>query len=75
MIKLADLDPKIAENVLTFDCPTCRDHRIRVPLHPRQDHTGRAWSHFGTIAELTLTPSVDTGCFHGLIQGGNVIPC
>ncbi len=75
---LAELDPVInANNVLIFDCPNCRDHRIRVPLSP----TGKkleggplGWGYTGDLSNLTLDPSVNAGCWHGHIENGVITP-
>lgn len=75
-MKLKDLDAKLNENVLTFDCPSCKDqnaHKIRVPLSPATDRHGQSWNHGGEFPEtLTLQPSVDAGCWHGWITNGEV---
>lgn len=77
MKRLAELNATLKNDVLVFDCPSCggqNAHRIRVPLKPRRDHTGRAWDRVGTFPEtLTLNPSVDAGCWHGDITNGAAV--
>jgi hypothetical protein len=77
-MKLTDLAPEIAgSGFLVFDCPNCRgdaSHRIRVPLSPAVGSNGCSWQHTGdTVETLTLTPSVDAGCWHGNITDGRLV--
>lgn len=76
-MKLTELNPKFGrDGFLVFDCPVCngdRAHRIRVSLAPALDKRGQSWSHIGEFPDsLTLTPSVDAGCWHGFIKAGEV---
>lgn len=89
MLPLAALDPKLtAEGILTFDCPACtpglptskvtdnsEQHRLRIPLKPaKNNQRGYSWDHSGEFPlTITLTPSVDAGCWHGFVTGGQVI--
>jgi len=78
-MKLADLDPKLAGGFLRFDCPVCSKigdcHAIRVPLAPQVDRHGQSWQHAGQFPDtLTLTPSVNAGCWHGHITNGEIVP-
>jgi len=75
---LGDLNAEIKGGVLLFDCPTHRDHRIRVPLKglaaPNQH--GCAWDHVGTLPDITIWPSVNAeGCWHGFITAGALTSC
>lgn len=63
-----------------FDCPCGKGHALvcwfagKVPdsAFPKP---GR-WRAFGFgLADLTLTPSVNAGCWHGLITNGGVTIC
>ncbi len=71
-MNLVDLNGKLAGGYLVFDCPACRDHKIRVPLAPMQGPNGHSWQHSGEFPALTLTPSVDAGCWHGFVSMGFV---
>lgn len=77
--KLTDFDPVITANgFLVFDCPACSGdnaHRIRVPLAPAVDAQNHSWQHTGDLSNLTLTPSVDGGCWHGNIVNGTMRQC
>ncbi len=78
-MRLRDLNPKLsADGFLRFDCPTCTPqgnaHAIRVPLAPAVDQYGKSWQHTGEFPDsLTLTPSVNAGCWHGSITNGEMI--
>lgn len=75
-MKLTDLDARVKNGVLIFDCPTCsasgNAHGIRVALAPTVDVHGQSWQHSGEFPNLTLTPSVDAGCWHGFITNGEI---
>lgn len=75
-LKLIDLDPKLAHAVLTFRCPVCKDtpgeHRIRVTLKGART-IGFQWDWSGTFPNsLTISPSIDAGCWHGFITHGEI---
>jgi hypothetical protein len=77
--RLSDFDPRMRGGFLVFDCPTCAPqgnaHGIRVPLAPQQDQHGQSWQYSGEFPEtISLTPSVDAGCWHGFITNGDVTP-
>lgn len=76
---LADVDARIKGGFLIFDCPNpeCPNgrHGIRVPLAPQVDRHGQSWQHSGELPNLTLTPSVDAGCWHGFIRNGELVSC
>jgi hypothetical protein len=78
-MKLSELDPKLSDSgFLRFDCPACSKswnaHGIRVPLAPAVDGRGQSWQHTGAFPDsLTLTPSVDAGCWHGRIVNGEIV--
>lgn len=79
--------PTLAEaQSLWTTCPVCRTHGLRISLHGRGllDHQGShnregrpsRWHASGTgLADLTLQPSVDCGCWHGYITAGEVTKC
>lgn len=76
-MRLSELDPKLANGFLRFDCPVCStkgdSHAIRVPLAPQTDRWGQSWHYSGEYPEsLTLSPSVDAGCWHGNITNGEI---
>lgn len=75
-MKLSNLNPKLgSDSVLVFDCPCGKcGGRIRVPLAPATDSKGQSWQHTGELANLTLVPSVNAGCWHGHIQNGEIVP-
>jgi hypothetical protein len=42
-------------------------------LTPAVDRNGRSWTHTGEFPEtLSVTPSIDAGCWHGFITQGNI---
>jgi hypothetical protein len=70
-MRLIDLDPKLTTTTLRFDCPTCTrvgySHGIRIPV------TGSHWALPGEFPHsLTVTPSIDAGCWHGFITNGEI---
>jgi len=75
-MKLTDFEPNMAGGFLVFWCPACRgehDHRIRVPIAPTVFHE-HSWRPAGEFpATLTLTPSIDAGCWHGNLTNGELI--
>lgn len=74
-MRLLDLNPTIKEpGVLVFDCPCNKcGGRVRVPLLPNTNDRGQGWTHTGCLDNLTLTPSVNAGCWHGWIKDGSVV--
>lgn len=76
-MKLADLDPKLAANVLSFDCPCGAGHKIRVPIGAQLPNrsAGEVWQASGEFpASFTITPSIDAGCWHGHVTDGEITP-
>lgn len=74
-MRLSDLNPKLSDSrILRFDCPTCRDHGIRIPITGADPNkNGFVWAAEGEFPDtVTLTPSVDAGCWHGFICNGEV---
>lgn len=71
-LKLTSWEPQINNGFLMFLCPNCQDHQIRVPLNHTRDHNNRSWNHNfnGNFDELTVTPSINVGCWHKNIKGG-----
>lgn len=70
-MRLSELDPKLTTETLRFDCPTCTKegnaHGIRIPA------SGGTWTLSGEFPDsLTVTPSIDVGCWHGFIKDGEV---
>lgn len=87
MKKLTDLNPKFtgclrpdSGEQMQFDCPACGPgHRLSAYFQNPIDG-GEAngwtpkWERSGeTFEELTITPSIDYGCFHGWVEDGRVI--
>lgn len=74
---LIDLNPRFKEDVLSFDCPNCKDdnsHKIRITKCPLKDRNDRCWAFTGEFPNtLTLQPSVNAGCWHGNITDGKVV--
>jgi hypothetical protein len=69
-LKLAELNPKIdLQKVLVFDCPCGQGHKLRLPMGPEKTQ----WTATGDLANLTLTESVEVGCWHGFIKKGEII--
>lgn len=72
---------------LMFDCPKCPSrHKILVGFHDRgllpseashnKEGQPSRWHLRGTcFADMSLTPSIDTGCWHGFITGGLISTC
>jgi hypothetical protein len=64
-----------------FDCPcghggsqmvSFRGNRADGTPRPAMSN-GRAWQVSGsTLADITLTPSINTRCWHGFIENGNI---
>lgn len=75
---LSEFDPQWKEGVngeliLKMWCPCGRKarHRIRVPVTTAKLET--PWRRNGpSFTVLTIAPSVDTGCWHGVIEDGEV---
>lgn len=73
-MRLSELSPKLVADILVFDCPcgNCGG-RVRVPLTPLIEN-GRSWQHSGEFLDsLSLTPSVNAGCWHGHITNGEIV--
>lgn len=73
---LVDLNPKssaINGGFLVFDCPcgACAG-RIRIPIAPTKDGRGLSWSCTGEYPNITLSPSINAGCWHGWIVDGRI---
>jgi len=77
-MRLKDLDPKLSDaGFLRFCCPVCTPkgnaHSIRIPLAPTE-HKGLSWQHTGEFPDtLSVTPSINAGCWHGSITDGEVL--
>ena len=77
-MRLTELNPKLSDSgFLRFDCPVCSPkgdaHGIRVPLAPARDQYGQSWQHTGVFPDsITVTPSVNAGCWHGFIRNGEI---
>lgn len=75
---LSEFDPQWKEGVngeliLKMWCPCGRKsrHRIRVPITTVKVET--PWRRNGpSFGALTIAPSIDTGCWHGFIEDGQV---
>jgi len=77
-MKLRELDPKLsaATGILVFNCPCGRCGgriRLRVNSEPSRDPKALQWKMTGEFPDsLTLTPSINAGCWHGYIRDGEV---
>jgi len=77
-MRLSELDPKLSDSGwLRFTCPVCslkgNAHGVCIPLAPAVDRYGQSWQHTGEFPEtLSVTPSIDVGCWHGFITNGEV---
>jgi len=72
-VKLAELNPKIENDVLVFDCPCGAAHRLRVPVRRYENHKG-VWNLKGSsFADYTLAPSIRVPCWHGEITAGAIV--
>lgn len=75
-MRLTDLDPTLKAGHLTFRCPMCGDHMIRIPVADKAD--GNAWSASGTLENLTVKPSIRSETkprclWHGYVTDGAII--
>ena len=79
-IRLSALNPTLHEEagILVFDCPKCTGdnvHRIRVALDPPAKNP-KPWKRTGAFPDtLTLTPSINAGCWHGYVTNGEIVNC
>lgn len=79
-MRMMDLNPSLKGNalrgVVVFDCPTHRNHRIRVDFHAGPHGTVDGvflWNARGPLDRLTLSPSIDVaGCWHGFVTDGHM---
>ena len=78
-MRLESLEPRWRAGVLTFDCPCGKCvGRIRVPTKlatPSPSDIAvnhHRWDVSGEFPNLTLSPSVDAGCWHGFVREGEV---
>ena len=79
-MKLSELYSKLSYEtdgsaVLVFDCPCGASHKLRIPVD--RNATGRrttpqVWKLEGNMPDISLTPSVDAGCWHGNIVKGEI---
>jgi hypothetical protein len=79
-MRITDFDPRWKAGVLVIDCPCGKcGGRIRVRTQlaegPKQTGDEHIWQVSGEFPDLTLTPSVDAGCWHGFITNGDVKTC
>jgi hypothetical protein len=71
-VRLTVLNPRIIELILTFDCPCGKcGGRLRVPLDGAMT-AKPTWAWNGNLSDLTLHPSINSGCWHGWIKDGEV---
>ena len=69
-MKLSELNPVIeSKKVLTINCPCLTGHRIPLPIGEGSNE----WTMKGTLENLTLDPSIETGCWSGWIKNGKVV--
>lgn len=69
-----------ADGLLLYSCPCGAGHALlcwrrgRVPADA-EPGPGR-WDFSGSdLHDLTLSPSVNLGCWHGFVRNGEVTPC
>jgi hypothetical protein len=79
-MKLTELDPSWKNGILVIDCPCGKcGGKIRVRTSqatgPAQTGDGPIWKASGEFPELTLSPSLNTGCWHGFIIKGEATAC
>lgn len=74
---MSEMDPKLIDGVLVFDCPSARGHRIRIRVHaeaPCWIDGEHYWQMSGAFPDaLTLNPSVnEPDCWHGSVSDGAI---
>jgi len=76
-MKLSELNPKLTEGILVFDCPCGQcGGKIRVQVGSGiGERDGKpVWQISGNFPEITLTPSVRADpCWHGNIEKGEMV--
>jgi len=74
-MKLNELNPKLTEGILVFDCPCGQcGGKIRVQVGPSADKERGIWRISGNFPEITLTPSIRADpCWHGNIEKGEMV--
>lgn len=79
-MNLADLNPKMFhdDTFIRFDCPVCKggekQHCVGVAILPKVDQNGKGWTKTGEFPHtLTLSPSINIGCWHGHIINGEIV--
>lgn len=76
---LGKMPDALGANAIMFDCPCARGERLIINLAnpigaPRV--AGNAWAATGkTVDDLSLSPSVNSGCWHGWITNGEARSC
>lgn len=84
--RLSGILRKDSGEVVSFDCPHCtpqgRTHPVTVNLvnpldgEPAAPFVGQGsmpgWTAEGDLQTLSLTPSIDTACWHGWVEDGQV---
>ena len=89
-MRLTELNPRLKENILVFDCPCGRCNtekmpqgRIRIPIVPAPN----GWTMSGEFPEtISLQPSIRIGdertdaiegccIWHGYLTNGSLVPC
>lgn len=92
-VALEELDPRYVIDSskrrvgVSFECPTCRNHRVAVNVDPPFDPgppAGKAWQRTGVdFEDLSLSPSIlvvrrdgvrqQRECWHGHIRAGRAV--
>jgi hypothetical protein len=76
-VRLIDLEPDLKPGQLTFWCPLCGDHKIRISLKTGEPDATR-WSMVGTLENMTVKPSIRSDTpprchWHGYITDGAIV--
>jgi len=73
-MRLESLNARYRNGILVFDCPCGKcAGKLRVPTTEATPDGKLQWAVSGEFPNLTLTPSVDAGCWHGHIVDGNLV--
>jgi hypothetical protein len=66
VVSLDDLRAYETDFAIFFDCPCRGGHRIRILKADTR------WLITGTFPKITVRPCMETPCWHGLIDAGEV---
>lgn len=70
LMYLKEFEPSFKNGILMFICPSCKTHRVRVPICPYRDRNDGCWTMTGELPNITVTPSINIGCWHKNIVEG-----